>query len=176
MIRRSVFLAVVVLLCLIGANITSGAENTQQGPAQDAFRMFQGVMIGLVAGDANAVLKGATTRFVKEIVDGNRKTFFEYKDDPARRAAFEKYTGKPYAQLLSMPDRELAIVVIDKLIPLTRTEAEKTKIITQMRQAVLRDAKPRNNAMVLTITYPDATQDTPTFIKESGTWRLDTVK
>lgn len=174
--QRNRLLMIAIALCLLFANMASGAESVQRDQAQETFRMFQDAMAGLVTGDSNAVLKGSTVHFVKEIVDANRKTLIEKKNDGTMRARFEKITGVPYDKLLAMSDRELAVVVIDKLIPLTRTEEEKKKLVSLMRRSVMRDAKLQNGTMILHVTYPEGEPDNAVFIKEDGGWRLDRMK
>lgn len=176
MMQHKGFLTVLAALCLLFSTMASAADTQQQVSAEDVFRTFQEVMAGLVMGDSNAVLKGSTRRYWLDIVDANRKTLVKHKDNAAFRAKFEKITGKPYAELLAMSDRELAVVVIDRMIPLARTEEAKKRTVSIIRRATMSDPRMQDGKMLLKVTYPEGPPETITFVREDGAWRLDDVR
>jgi hypothetical protein len=176
MMQRKGFLTVLAAFCLLLSTMASAADTQQQVSAQDVFRTFQGVMKGLVTGDANAVLDGCTKRYWQDIVSANRTSLMEYKDNTAVREKFERITGRPYAELLAMSDRELAAVVINRMIPRTRTEEEKRQTVSLIDRATMSDHRLQDGRLLLKVAYPEGPPETVTFIKEDGAWRLDDVR
>lgn len=161
-----------ILFCLS----VLGADNRLTATPQELFGAFQDSIIGLVVGDSGTVLKYASARYMQGIVDQNRKDLVNYRNDSGVRKVFEDLTGQTFDALLALPDRELAIVVIEKFVPATRTPEEKQNLVSAMKSAVLEGHAIMDEMIVLKVRYSDGTAEQAVFIKERSSWRLDEIK
>jgi hypothetical protein len=151
------------------------ADNGLDATAPALFKVFQESIIGIVMGDSKTVVKFASAHYLKGIADQNREDLNKYQDKPAVQKRFEDLTGVAFKDLIALPDHELAIVVIDKLVPTTRTAKDKKRIVTSMRHAVLVRQIIQNGKRILQVKYPDGGREKAVFVQEDDSWRLDEV-